>query len=123
MSDELILETLVGKKITFLGCRKPKRKTDLMKIEYIFFDDGETFISLEDQDYYSYHDCDESAKVILLQKNKDLYNNYMIGLVPYRVPESYKKHLATIQKLFEKSVQKYEKEKEKNKYNGTSCLY
>ncbi len=45
--------------------------------EYILFDDGKTFIELEEQDYYSYHDCSPSARHISIQKDKDKWNSIM----------------------------------------------
>lgn len=47
------------------------------KLEYILFDDGKTFIELEEQDYYSYHDCSHTAREISIQKDKDKWNNIM----------------------------------------------
>ncbi len=37
---------------------------------FILFDDGETYIELEEQDYYTYHDCSRSARHIRVFKNK-----------------------------------------------------
>jgi hypothetical protein len=45
--------------------------------EFILFDDGSTFIELEGQDYHSYHDCNPSAKHILIQKDRDRWNSIM----------------------------------------------
>jgi hypothetical protein len=45
--------------------------------EYILFDDGRTFIELEEQDYYSYHDCSSRARHILVQKDRDRWNSIM----------------------------------------------
>ena len=32
--------------------------------EYILFDDGKTYIELEEQDYHDYHDCSSMAREI-----------------------------------------------------------
>ena len=32
--------------------------------KYILFDDGKTYIELDEQDYYTYHDCSSSARHI-----------------------------------------------------------
>ena len=32
--------------------------------KYILFSDGKTYLELEEQDYYSYHDCSSSARLI-----------------------------------------------------------
>lgn len=44
---------------------------------FIMFDDGETYIELEEQDYYSYHDCSSSARELRLWKDKERWNNIM----------------------------------------------
>ncbi len=54
---------LIGKKI--VAFRGFTRK----HLEYILFDDKETFIELTEQDYYSYHDCSQSARHLDLRKN------------------------------------------------------
>ena len=41
------------------------------------FDDGETYIELEEQDYYSYHDCSSSARHINIFKDKLSYDYFM----------------------------------------------
>lgn len=43
-------------------------------VEYILFNDGQTYIELEEQDYYTYHDCSGSARLIKVIKNKDLWD-------------------------------------------------
>ena len=50
---------------------KPYKKA-YIPVEYIFFEDGETFIKLDEQDY-SYHDCSTSARNISVIKDKEQY--------------------------------------------------
>ena len=33
-------------------------------VQFILFDDGETFLELEEQDYHDYHDCCCSARIL-----------------------------------------------------------
>lgn len=44
---------------------------------YILFNDNETFIQLDEQDYYNYHDCSSSARHIIVYKNKQTWNMIM----------------------------------------------
>jgi hypothetical protein len=41
-----------------------KRLPYCIEPEYIMFDDEKTFIELEEQDYYSYHDCSSGAREV-----------------------------------------------------------
>lgn len=45
--------------------------------EFILFEDGKTFIEFEDQDYYSYHDCDTWAKRIEVVVDKERWEKIM----------------------------------------------
>jgi len=67
---------LIGLKVVAVKGETKRMNTNPKNIdpEYIFFDDGETFIHIEDQDYHEYHDCDASAKNIQIVKSKELYD-------------------------------------------------
>ncbi len=41
---------------------------------YVFFNDGETYMILEEQDQYTYHDCSASARNLNVFKNKAAYD-------------------------------------------------
>lgn len=41
--------------------------------KYILFSDGKTYLELEEQDYYSYHDCSSSARLIRVWDAKSEY--------------------------------------------------
>ena len=64
---------LIGKKIVaFRGITCQKSDYDKRKItelQYILFDDEETFIELNEQDPYDYHDCSHCARNLHLWKN------------------------------------------------------
>jgi hypothetical protein len=67
----MILTDLVGFKILAVrGIRMDMRRKKGFYPQYILFDDGKTFIEIEDQDYYTYHDCDGSAKVMQIVQSK-----------------------------------------------------
>jgi hypothetical protein len=40
---------------------------------YILFDDGETYLELNEQDYYSYHDCSSGARELIVWKDKEAW--------------------------------------------------
>ncbi len=74
---------LIGKKIKAIKGNAYKYdffgrllKKTYIEPQYILFDDRETFIELEDQDY-SYHDANESAKLIKVKANKEKWNKIM----------------------------------------------
>ena len=46
---------------------------------FILFDDEETFMELDYQDEYVYHDCDNSARTISIYQNKERWNKIMIN--------------------------------------------
>lgn len=61
---------LIGKKIVAIKGNIPynqrRRKHPDIPIEYILFSDRRTYLELEEQDYYSYHDCSPSARELYL---------------------------------------------------------
>lgn len=59
----MLWEELIGKKIHAF------RSWHGEKLSHILFDDGETYLSLSEQDMYDYHDCCSSARLLTLQKD------------------------------------------------------
>lgn len=47
--------------------------------QFILFSDKKTFIDLEEQDYYAFHDCSPSARYVLVLQNakrwKEIFDN------------------------------------------------
>jgi hypothetical protein len=78
------MEQIIGKKVKELrGFKKRKNQKDI-GITFILFDDGETFIDLELQDGFTFHDCDHDARIINIKKDAKLwreiaYNNDRFG--------------------------------------------
>ncbi len=70
------VQDLVGLKIAAIkgtgieGKRAPK-------IDFILFDDEETYLSFSAQDYYEYHDCNENAREISLIRDKKMWKELM----------------------------------------------
>jgi len=60
---------LIGLKILRVCALKCNKRQKEFLPGYIVFDDGETYIELEDQDR-EYHDCNPSAKTLRIYKNK-----------------------------------------------------
>ena len=82
------LSDLVGMKIVavkgFRITKIDKRvKHPRIEPEYILFDDCKTYITLESQDYYTFHDCSSTAKEIRIYENEDTWSNMMDNDVNY----------------------------------------
>ncbi len=76
------IKTIIGKKVVAIKGYNLKWNDKRVKHhhtepEYILFDDGKTFIELEEQDYHSYHDCSSNARHIIIQKDKDKWDSIM----------------------------------------------
>jgi hypothetical protein len=72
------LVDIVGKKVVGVKGYPPQKKSEkLIDPAFILFDDGETYLNLEEQDYYSYHDCSSSARIINLYKDKERWERFM----------------------------------------------
>lgn len=72
------LQQIVGLKIVAIkGYRTDMRRKKYFSPEYILFDDRETIIELEDQDYFAYHDCDSLARRIHVRKDKTSWERMM----------------------------------------------
>lgn len=74
---------LVGKTIVAVRGFSTDRRHKTFTPQYIMFDDQETYIELEDQDYYTYHDCSTSAKEIQIYHNKQMWEEIMNNLKDY----------------------------------------
>jgi hypothetical protein len=57
-----------------------------VKPGYILFDDGETYLTLCEQDEYDYHDCNPDARILYLHKNKKDWEQVMKD--PAHYPDS-----------------------------------
>lgn len=61
-------EDLIGKKIlafrTFM---------ETGNLDYVLFDDGKTWIELEEQDNYEYHDCSSMARILHVKEDKKIW--------------------------------------------------
>lgn len=70
------LNNLIGKKVVGIYGHVRDNRSKLAKdASYILFDDGETVLELEEQDYYSYHDCSGSARILTVRKDPVHWKN------------------------------------------------
>lgn len=64
---------IIGKKIVAIRAfQSDKRKKTGLMPTYILFDDEETVLELDEQDYYCYHDCSPAARHIRIHIDKRL---------------------------------------------------
>jgi hypothetical protein len=69
---------IIGLKVVAIkGMRTDMRRKKGFSPDFILFDDGQTYIELDDQDYYAYHDCDACAKTIQVWQNADRWKAMM----------------------------------------------
>ena len=72
-----MLPDIIGLKVVAIKGFQSDRRYKNVTPEYILFSDKETFIELEDQDYYSYHDCATSAKHINVKQSLESWKMIM----------------------------------------------
>lgn len=72
-------QDLVGKSIVAIKGFEPDRRKSKKHIgvDYILLDDGKTIIEFEEQDLYTYHDCDIGARRILVKKSEKTWDVIM----------------------------------------------
>tara|TARA_R110000868_G_scaffold177798_3_gene416916 strand:+ start:363 stop:623 length:261 start_codon:yes stop_codon:yes gene_type:complete len=72
------MKELIGLTIVAVKGYKEKdarKKNPRIEPVYIFFNDEETYIQLDEQDYHEYHDCSSSARILNINKDKEYYKN------------------------------------------------
>jgi hypothetical protein len=68
------MQRIVGLKVVGVyGYTGDKRK-NYIEPQYILFDDGKTYIELEEQDYYTFHDCSGCAREIYIKQDEKFWN-------------------------------------------------
>lgn len=69
---------LLNQRIVSLRGRKERKSNKRAKrIEFIMFDDGKTYIRLDEQDYHSYHDCSTLAREIEVYEDAEQWKRIM----------------------------------------------
>ncbi|MCP4364977.1 MAG: hypothetical protein GY800_06715 [Planctomycetes bacterium] len=67
---------IIGLTVAAIRGPRPRRKGGNVEASVILFDDGKTYITLAEQDYYSYHDCSSVARHLDVQQDEELWNSY-----------------------------------------------
>lgn len=86
----MLWSELIGKKIVaFRGF--PHKESNysrkiVTELQYILFNDKETFIRLNEQDGYDYHDCCNSARTLDLVKDKEMWKR-LFNKEGYKEPD------------------------------------
>jgi hypothetical protein len=71
-------EKILGLSISAVkGLRTDRRKKQNISPRYILLSDGETFIHLEEQDYYTYHDCSYTARELYVSQDEKSWSRIM----------------------------------------------
>lgn len=73
------IQNIIGKKIVALKGVKVNRKNSSIPVQYIMLDDGESYLELEEQDYYTYHDCSSFARTIYFYNDQRMWGLIMSG--------------------------------------------
>lgn len=73
------LGQIIGTKVIAIKGTKKRKNQKHIEPTYILFDDGETYIELEEQDYYTFHDCSTLAREIRIYKNKKLWEKLIVN--------------------------------------------
>ena len=68
------LTELIGLKVFALKGDFGK-KTKYVSLRYILFSDRKTYLRFDEQELHAYHDCDFSAKEMLLLQSKSEWKN------------------------------------------------
>lgn len=68
------MQLIMNKKIEKIRGYKTRKNQKDIEPTFILFNDGETFIDLELQDYFTYHDCDCTARIIKIQKDTGVWH-------------------------------------------------
>ncbi len=68
------LGKIIGKKVLEIKGFETDRRKKRIRPQYILFDDGKTYLILEDQDTHDYHDCDYSARTIEIRQDLLTWN-------------------------------------------------
>jgi hypothetical protein len=67
---------LIGLKVVALRGFKSGRREKIV-LQWVLFDDGETFLVLEEQCPITYHDCDMSARSVMVTREKTLWKEML----------------------------------------------
>jgi hypothetical protein len=75
------MKKILGK--TVLCFRGFMKRDGKVSLSYILFDDHKTYLQLEEQDRYDYHDCNSSARVIEVREDASMWKALFDKVAPY----------------------------------------
>jgi len=80
------LQKIIDKKVEEIRGFKPiKQNKKEVQARYILFSDKETILELSEQDGYTYHDCNLSAREITVRKNSNLWKQIKDNTINYPI--------------------------------------
>ena len=68
------MQRLIGLKVVGIYGYSSDKRIKSVKPCYILFSDKKTIMVLEEQDFYTYHDCSSSARNITITQDQKLWN-------------------------------------------------
>lgn len=71
------IRNIIGLRVHAIRGYKQRKNAARIPPQYILFDDEKTYIELEEQDYYAYHDCSSGAREIQVKLSADVWQRYM----------------------------------------------
>lgn len=78
------LNKIIGLKVVAIrGVTNKKVSKNTIEPHYILFSDKKTYILLEEQDYYSYHDCSCCARIIEVHSDKENWKNIFKDIISF----------------------------------------
>jgi NAD kinase len=85
------LEQIIGAgevvRIVGLPFKERFARKESIQAQYILFSDQETILELEEQDYRSYHDCANYARILQTHRDKDFWQQ--LNNLPYKDAEHF----------------------------------
>lgn len=72
-----LIDTIGLKIVAAKGFTPQDERIKSIELQYLLFDDNETYIEFDEQDYYSFPDCSSSARIINVRKNSETWKNIM----------------------------------------------
>ena len=55
----------------------PDKRRKTIPLDIVLFGDRETYMKLEEQDYYCHHDCSSSARIITVCRDAEAWDRYL----------------------------------------------
>lgn len=73
----LAIKDIIGLKVQCIRGYKSRKNSARVEPAFIMFDDGKTYIELEEQDYFTYHDCSPCALELQVKRGAEYWKEIM----------------------------------------------